>query len=787
MKNENEFIAHVKRNEITGVWDTQSLKTHLRETANIARDFGSAFGAGDWAETAGLWHDLGKYLEDWQNYLRIKSGYDEETHIEGLGRPNHSTIGGVLSFQSFETIIRDKQKAWSIGRILAYLVLGHHAGLPDWYPDEAGGDMQNRLFKGNQLDLNEINKIKSVLEVQGIINQKLPLSPPLTQQNPMQKTEFFQLWIRMLFSCLVDADFLNTERFMKPGKSDMRGNYPDLKTLKDRFDHYLEKKIQKSEVTPLNSNRSHILNACIEKAKQKPGFYSLNVPTGGGKTLSSMAFALEHSLKNQKKRIIIAIPYTSIIEQTAKVYKYGTDNDVEIDDLKPENWLFGEEAVLEHHSNVDPEKEDSKSQLSSENWDAPIIVTTNVQLFESLFASKPSQCRKLHNIIDSVIILDETQMLPPEYLKPVLSVLKGLVEYFGVTVILCTATQPALEGKIGSDGNSFEGLKDVSAIIEKDLSNDFKRVSIEVPNDLSIRCEWEDLASELSQYPQVLCIVNTKRDCRDLHAFMPEGTIHLSANMCGEERSGIISGIKQKLHNKEPVRVISTQLVEAGVDIDFPVVYRALSGIDSIAQAAGRCNREGELHKEGKLGKVVVFIPPKPAPSGLLRKGEEAGKSIIRTYEKIELTKELFEKYFKAFYASVNDFDKPKFQERLVKEAGEFKFQFRTFDKHFKLIDDTAQKGIFVWYKGIKKDSRDLIKKLKDFGPDSKLLRQLQRFTVNVRFDPDNTKKSVYHQLLAHGFIEEIHGYALQYRKELYQSGIGLILDPSISPEDLFV
>lgn len=782
-----EYVAHVKKNETTGKYETQSIEEHLQVTAKIAKRFAETFGSGDWAETAGAWHDLGKYLGTWQNYLRRASGYDEEAHIEYGNRPNHSTAGAVFSFRSFETILKEKQKAWAISRVLAYLISGHHAGLPDWYPDEAGGDMQNRIFKENQLDLSEINEIKNNLKAKETIEQKLPKSTPLNVQNPMAKKEYFQLWIRMLFSCLVDADFLNTEEFMDPEKSSERGNYPKLTDLKKRFDKFMHKKVESSEDTQINRQRSSILNACIDKAKNKHGLYSLTVPTGGGKTLSSMAFALTHALENEQKRIVMAIPYTSIIEQTAKVYKYGTDNNNEIARLKPEDMLFGEGAVLEHHSNVDPEQEDSKSRLAAENWDAPIIITTNVQLFESLFSSRPSQCRKLHNLVDSVIVLDEVQMLPPEYLMPILSVLRGLVDHFGVTIVLCTATQPVFEGKIGSEGTFFEGLNNVIPIIDQELSIDFRRVNIKTPEDLNARCEWNDLAKELLQYPQVLCIVNKKQDCRELHALMPEGTIHLSANMCGEERSETISGIKSKLQHAEPVRVISTQLVEAGVDIDFPIVYRALAGMDSIAQAAGRCNREGKLSKEGRLGSVVVFNPPKSAPVGLLRKGEDAGKSIIRTHKEIELTQELFRKYFLTFYASVNDFDKPKFKERLIKEAGEFKFQFRTFDKHFNLIDDGVQKGIFVWYRSVKTDSRTLIKELKTHGPNRRLLRKLQRFTVNVSYNLDDPSRSVYHKLLEHGFIEEIHGYAVQCRKELYRPGIGIEIDPSIAPEDWIV
>jgi CRISPR-associated endonuclease/helicase Cas3 len=275
-------------------------------------------------------------------------------------------------------------------------------------------------------------------------------------------------------------------------------------------------------------------------------------------------------------------------------------------------------------------------------------------------------------------------------------------------------------------------------------------------------------------YEQVMCVVNTRRDCRELHSLMPEGTIHLSALMCGEERSGIISRIKTDIEEGKAIRVISTQLVEAGVDIDFPVVYRALAGMDSIAQAAGRCNREGKLNKKGKLGKVVVFNPPKAAPPGLLRKAEDASKNLLKPGRGISLSPELFKEYFKVFYSSVNDFDKSKFIEKLVTEACEFKFQFRTFTQNFKLIDDQKQKGIIVWYEGERYDSQDLIEELRKSGPDYKLLRKLQRFTINI-------PERIFYKLLEDGFINdtETHGYAVQCRQELYQPGVGLMYDPA--------
>jgi CRISPR-associated endonuclease/helicase Cas3 len=757
-----EFIAHVKQNP-DGFWSIQSLTDHLNGTAKKAGEFASEFGNQDWGELLGYWHDLGKFLPAWQKYIRHETGYDIEACIEGSSnRPNHSTAGAVLAF--------DVLKNHPVAKLAGYGIAGHHAGLADWYPDNAGGDLQNRIYENpleGLLDKQEIDEIRSIPEAKEFLLKEFPKSPPTV----IKDKEQFHLWVRMIFSCLVDADFLDTEEFMNPEKHGERGKYLLLSQLKERFDRFMKEKKSNTEI---NKKRNEILEQCRLKAKGAHGFFSLNVPTGGGKTLSSMAFALEHALQHgkEKKRIIMAIPYTSIIEQTAKVFKYGTDDNEEIlERIKAGKYLFGEDQVVEHHSNLDPDKEDSRSRLASENWDAPIIVTTNVQLFESLFAGRTSSCRKLHNLVNSIIILDEAQMLPPEYLKPIISVLRGLVEHFGVTVVLMTATQPALEGHIGSAPNEFDGIENITHIIDdpESLAKDFQRVEI-TPPDLNVRFEWNDVAAELQNYEQVLCIVNTRSDCRKLHALMPEGTIHLSAFMCGEERSEIISGIKAKLRDGNPIRVISTQLVEAGVDIDFPVVYRALAGLDSIAQAAGRCNRENKLAREGKLGKVIVFNPPKSAPVGMLRKGEDACKTILRTKSALELAPALFTEYFRHFYTSLNGFDKPRFHERLVKEADEFKFQFRTLAQDFHMIEDGAQQSIIVWYKNEKMgiDSQELIKTLRFGGPSRETIRRLQRFIVNVPVQ-------MFNRIQQNNYIEEVNGYWVQKDESLYKPGLGLL------------
>jgi CRISPR-associated endonuclease/helicase Cas3 len=451
-----------------------------------------------------------------------------------------------------------------------------------------------------------------------------------------------------------------------------------------------------------------VLDQCRARASDSPGLFSLTVPTGGGKTLSSIAFALDHAIKHNKRRIIYVIPYTSIIEQIAKIFRD----------------IFGI-AVIEHHSNLDPEKETVQSRLAAENWDAPIIVTTNVQFFESLFAARTSRCRKLHNIVNSVVVLDEAQLLPPAFLEPTLNVIRQLAsKCYGVTFVFSTATQPALNSRRGF-GWHFSGLEHVREIMSdpEGLYRDLERVAVRLPTDFHQANTWEDIACELSQHESVLCIVNSRADCRYLHRLMPKGAIHLSALMCGAHRSDVIAEIKQKLKDGELVRVISTQLVEAGVDIDFPVVYRTMAGLDSIHQAAGRCNREGEL----ECGIVRVFVAPKPSPEGLLLKAEQAAISTLFGYEGNPMARALLQPYFQKLYSQVN-LDEQGIGD-LLKSGDELEVQFRAAAAKFKLVDESGYQPVFVTYND---EAAGLLYQLEKEGPKRWMMRKLQRFVVTL-------------------------------------------------------
>jgi len=770
----NHALAHLKK--IGTGREDHLLFDHLVGVSNLAEFFGNEFENGDWLKTAGLLHDLGKFNPEWQTYLlkcngEYESGETDDQNIttKSKGKIDHSAAGAIYCFEvgCAKNEFKQKIKQGS-DRILGYLIAGHHTGLPDWnvYSDSKGKTLPERL-----------NEEESIHHLKKALNGKPPseiLSVPFPQTSPCNKQILpgdIHLWIRMMYSCLVDADYLDTENFMNPQISELRSSYKTLQELKDLFDSFMEQKIESADFSPVNDKRQQILEECRNQASLSPGLFSLTVPTGGGKTLSSMAFALEHAIRYNKKRIIVAIPYTSIIEQTASEYKK----------------IFGAENVIEHHCNLDPEIETAQSKLATENWDAPIIVTTNVRLFESLFASKSSECRKLHNIVNSVLILDEAQTFPPEFLKPILKVLNSLAECFKTSVVLCTATQPILAGKIGSEKAEFKVLDEENireiASDPASLFQSFRRVQIKIFGDLRNPPSWEEVARELKQYNQVLCIVNTKKDCLNLHEQMPAGTIHLSGYMCARHRSQIIQEIKSKLKENEPVRVICTQIIEAGVDIDFPVVFRALSGLDSIAQAAGRCNREGKKEK----GTVYVFKSLTPSPSGFLRKAEETGFELYSyDLEKyMTLTPQAFEAYFKKFYSKINHFDKADMEGLLVKDAPYLKIQFRTASNKFKMIDDSNQYAVIVKYCSnfefgeSDNNIEELIEKLRRTGPDKYLMRQLQGYTVTVY------EKGI-NQMIENGTVENINGIYVQSSDNLYDSIRGLQIPEKISTDDFF-
>jgi CRISPR-associated endonuclease/helicase Cas3 len=732
------FIAHVRQDGGDGE-SFHGLDEHLAAVGRMAAGFAAIFGAAEPAALAGKWHDLGKFRPGFQRYIASRN--DENAHLETRVTSRdktHAAAGALLAVERFGIA----------GRALAYLIAGHHGGLPDWH-----GGLDGRLGSDNADTRRECAEARAAAPAELLAQGAAP-----DLRRAPGGSDGFALWLRMLFSCLVDADFLDTEAFMDQGRAEARTGFAALAELAARFDTHMETlKVGADGTvdTPVNRLRAEVLAQCRARAAEPPGLFSLTVPTGGGKTLSSLAFALEHARIHGKRRIVYAIPYTSIVEQTADVFAR----------------IVGAENLVEHHSQAeaDDNKETSRSRLACENWDAPLVVTTNVQLFESLFAAKTSRCRKLHNLVDSVIVLDEAQCLPPEFLQPILDVLNLLTRHYGVSVVLCTATQPALASKTYFDAaRNRRGLDAVREIVvdPPELYRRLKRVDVQLPN-WDKRSSWEEIAAELAGEDCVLAIVNTRGDARKLWQLLPKDTLHLSALMCGAHRAEVIAEIKQRLKDKRegrddrPLRVVSTSLVEAGVDLSFPVVYRAFAGLDSIAQAAGRCNREGEQAR----GRVVVFLPPQPAPPGHQRLAENACLDVLRNWPDDPLALELFEPYFDRLYYGI-DLDKKGIARDLTPGQG-LETQFRTAADNFRLIDDEDQATVFVRYEAYPGIDA-LLGRLEKDGPERWLMRKLQRCAVTVR------RKVIDRMVMVGDVLEVQPGCFVQQNDLLYDPVLGL-------------
>ena len=686
------YIAHARQDSLEN-WHSHPLQKHLQKVAQLAKRFAGRYGS-LFAEYAGLLHDLGKFQEAFQKYIRNASGFEKENaHLEDvestkLRKIPHSTAGAKYAVEHLNPFF---------GHLLAYLIAGHHAGLTDWYDK---GSLKRRL---QQADDELAASLSGLVESSLSEDSFLLLNNDLTQdflafwEKPEQEKLFKELhiWLRFLFSCLVDADFLDTEAFMN-GYTDadtaqaagLRPKFPSLDELHRRYEQYMSQLHEKSDKDSfLNQERHAILQQCFSAAETDRTFFSLTVPTGGGKTLASLGFALKHALKFGKKRIIYAIPFTSIIEQNANVFRKA----------------LGDDVVLEHHSNLEvkEDKETAKTRLATENWDAPLIVTTNVQLFESLFAAKTSRCRKIHNIADSVVILDEAQQLPRDFQKPITDMMRVLARDYGVTFVLCTATQPELGKNIDVFGRTIlEGLPDVCEIVADKiaLSEKLRRVRIKMPLPNGEMQSWQEIADEIAVRPCVLAVVNTRKHAQKLFAALPSNGIklHLSANMCATHRSEVIALVRRylalyragSLH--KPLWLVSTQLIEAGVDLDFPCVYRAMAGLDSIAQAAGRCNREGKL----SFGEVVVFRAEEGAPNGSLKQGQDITEEMLKAGLLGDpLSPSAFAEYFRRFNGK-GDVDKHDIARLLTVESSNenpLAIKFRTAAERFRLIDNQGE------------------------------------------------------------------------------------------------
>ena len=726
----SEYFAR-KTGEDTGNIRWQLLSDHLRETADIAERFCITFPWSKWAYTEGLWHDLGKYTEAFQRRL---NGSNE--------RAIHSTSGAKAAVDIFT---HDGEHGKIIGRILAYGIAGHHAGLPDGdSANESCLDYRLRKEPSPASVSPESILLKpelSIRDVEGILRDR---------SNQKDFSFGLAFFVRMLFSCLVDADRLNSVAFAEPDKSRLRKQYPSIQELHDRFFLKLEHLSGKDPERAINRHRASILSQCLAAAERPSGIFSLTVPTGGGKTLSSLAFALKHALKHDLERIIYVIPYTSIIEQNARVFRE----------------FLGEDAVVEHHSNFeykeDGDKEDpERIQLATENWDAPLIVTTNVQFFESLFSHKSSRCRKLHNLMRSVVILDEAQMLPPDLLLPCVAAVRELATRYKTTAVLCTATQPALNREDGfPDG--LEGVHEIIADRES-LYRSLQRTEIKVIG----KREEEEIAELFGERKQALCIVNTRARARRIYDLcVKQGdTYHLSAMMYPEHRTQALLEIRKKLDNGYPCRVISTQLIEAGVDIDFPVVFRELAGVDSIAQAAGRCNREGKLSSRGE---VYVFETPEGAPS-IFRQQAQTALTVIRHHGDDVLSLEGIREYFRELYwtKGAERLDLHGILNLMTPGCEKVNFPFREIGEKFRLIaEDTIPVLI-----PLGKEGSGIAGTIRAGIQSRAVFRKAQRYVVSVY-------RPVFSKLWAVGAVEMVHeSMAILNNMSLYSDHVGLMLD----------
>ena len=689
------FFAHSTQNQDQSDW--QSLQEHLSQVAELAGRFAEQFDSHLLGHTAGLLHDVGKYCLPFQQKL----------HGQAL-RVDHSTRGAQIAVSRYG----------AMGSLLAYGIAGHHAGLAN------GGESEGeRTPLQYRLKAGDLPTLDPCWEQEISLPARLAL--PAFRAHSRARGNFqLSFLARMIFSCLVDADFLDTERFYQNGaisnwNSPRDRAMPTLAALRDQLNNYLAGFQSNSDVNQL---RAEILKQVRAKAELDRGLFSLTVPTGGGKTLASLAFALDHALLHGLRRVIVVIPFTSIVEQTARVFRKA---------LGP----LGEVAVLEHHSAFmaekpprnDPDRYEAaeKLRLAMENWDAPIVVTTTVQFFESLFAAKPAQCRKLHAITGSVVVLDEAQTMPLKLLRPCVAAIDELARNYRTSVVLCTATQPALEAPDFEGG--LEGVREL-APEPAELFRALERVRVRHVGVLSDQA----LAAEMRSREQVLCIVNNRRHARAVYEAMNDlpGARHLTTLMCAKHRSEVLSEVRQMLVEGRPCRLVSTSLIEAGVDVDFPTVLRAEAGLDSIAQAAGRCNREGK--RTLAQSEVLVFIPENEdwTPPPELKQYAQVAREVLREIgDERPLSPQFIRRYFELLYwqKGSEQLDTPNLL-GLLKESQVDSLPLETLAAKFRLID-SVQRPVIVPYDDT---AKKLLCDLEFAEGCGGIARQLQPYLVQL-------------------------------------------------------
>ena len=707
----NRYLAHSPTDAHP---EGQALKSHLENVSRLCEGFCVDFAAEIDGRLCGLYHDIGKYSLSFQRRLQ---GSRESV--------DHSSAGALLLF--------DKGN-----HPAAICIAGHHTGLADLGTKHDLADtFMGRINCARKGRIDDCSAWRH--EIPDTISTKSTSGSGLDI--------FF--YTKMLFSALTDADWLDTEAYFQDRPPFV--SIPDLAALKEKLTAYIAPWwAAKSEI---NLRRCSILCASIQRGKEKPGLFTMTVPTGGGKTVSSMAFALHHAIEHGMKRIIYVIPYCSILEQTQDVFEE----------------IFGKDNITAHYSGADFSSRDGQEEIrtfSAENWEAPIILTTAVQFFESVYSNKPGKNRKLHNITQSVLIFDEAQMLPVPFLRPCLAAICKLVEKYGCSAVLCTATQPAVETLL-SDYLPNQPVRELCPA-PKETYQAFRRVRYVDDGDLSD----EDLVRMLRDRRQVLCVVNSRRQAQLLYHMLNEGNgcYHLSTMMTPYDRRRVLQEIKARLHEGQDCRVISTSLIEAGVDVDFPEVFRALAGLDSIIQSGGRCNREGKRPAETSL--VHVFRTEAKAPD-MLEQNIGAAARILRDYEQID-SPEAIHSYFQFLFFLKGD--RQLDSKEILRHAGSLRF--KTVSEAFKLIDG-ADDTIYVPVG----PGTELIQELRQrpYGPDRDLLRQLGPYGVNV-----------YHWVFSRfceiGAVEPISENAgILVQPDLYSRRTGLTLTVSEQNQGIFI
>ena len=658
----------------------QLLSTHLAEVGELAAEFAPTELAA-FARTAGRWHDAGKYQSAFQSYIGVRPDLSPQSGEVSLTGVPHAAAGAALALD----LLGENTLS---GMYLALVIEAHHGAL------KAPRDLTQAVERRGTALLREARA------------GGMPAA--MEQEDPASALPPSAMAIRMLFSALIDADLLNTEAWDRGTSRPGRGE--PLVTLRDRLDAFCKEKMDGSAALAITEKeqalhmmRKQVFDACIAAATEPRQTFTLTVPTGGGKTLSGLAFALHHAAHHGMRRVIVVAPYTSILEQTAQVYRdaLGADN------------------VVEHHSNLIASEDTDRNRQACENWDAPIIVTTSVQLLESLHAAHKRPCRKLHRLCDSVVLLDEVQTFPADLLGPIHAALKRLVDDFGVTVVHGTATQPLLATATGGKKTK---LAFPAREIIPDPSLHFNavrgRFRLEVFGDLDMPAALEDLAAHAAKQPQALLITHLREEARQLADLLGDDSLHLSAAMCAEHRTSVLQDARRRLQAGEPCLLVATQLIEAGVDIDFPVVYRAMAGLETLAQAAGRCNRGMHLDEPGRF---IVFRSPSNPPPGTPKLGMQTGLTFFKREIPDLSDPALFPAYMSRLL-DITDIDANGILQ------AEKEMDFPAVAERFRMIDEPTISVVAPYG-----DAPELVKDLRSRGPSRDRFRALQRLTVSLR------------------------------------------------------